>query len=98
MVLEIFLAAYREEVGVSHAEAMNKMVITDLSSTGLAASSYTTEDNSLLSLYKIISTYAESNGLSNNANILKLYGQKEHLQERIIWRHMLILIQEPIEH
>ena len=69
------LAAYREEVGVSHAEAMNKMVITDLSSTGLAASSYTTEDNSLLSLYKIISTYAESNGLSNNANILKLYGQ-----------------------
>ena len=70
------LAAYREEVGVSHAEAMNKMVITDLSSTGLAASSYTTEDNSLLSLYKIISTYAESNGLSNNTNILKLYGQE----------------------
>ena len=70
------LAAYREEVGVSHAEAMNKMVITDLSSTGLAASSYTTEDNSLLSLYKIISTHAESNGLSNNTNILKLYGQE----------------------
>lgn len=69
------LAAYREEVGVSHAEAMNKMVLTDLSSTGLAASSYTTEDNSLLSLYKIISTYAESNGLANNTNILKLYGQ-----------------------
>jgi len=72
------LAAYREEVGVSHAEAMNKMVITDLSSTGLAASSYTTEDNSLLSLYKIISTYAESNAVlsaGNNANILKLYGQ-----------------------
>tara|TARA_R100000773_G_scaffold42978_1_gene40818 strand:+ start:3678 stop:4883 length:1206 start_codon:yes stop_codon:yes gene_type:complete len=75
------LATYREEVGVSHAEAMNKMVITDLSSTGLAASSYTTEDNSLISLYKIVSTFAESNGLSNNANILKLYGQTRHTSD-----------------
>lgn len=72
------MATYREEVGVSHAEAMNKMVITDLSSTGLGASGYTTEGNSLISLYKVISTFAEMNAVSNHADKLELFGQIRH--------------------
>lgn len=69
------ISTYREEVGISHAEAMNKMVLTDLSSTGLGASGYTTEGNSLLSLYQIISTHAEMNAVSNLANPLTLFGE-----------------------
>jgi len=69
------ISTYREEVGISHAEAMNKMVLTDLSSTGLDASSYTTEGNSLTSLYSIISTHAEMNALSNYANKLTIFGE-----------------------
>ena len=69
------MSTYREEVGISHAEAMNKMVLTDLSSTGLDASSYTTEGNSLTSLYSIISTHAEMNALSNYANKLTIFGE-----------------------
>jgi hypothetical protein len=69
------MSTYREEVGISHAEAMNKMVLTDLTSSGLTASGYTTEGNSLTSLYQIISTYAELNGVSNLANPLTIFGQ-----------------------
>ncbi len=68
------MSTYREEVGISHAEAMNKMVLTDLSSTGLTASSYTTEGNSLTSLYQIISTFAELDGISNLANPTTIFG------------------------
>ena len=76
------MAAYREEVGVSHAESMNKMVITDL--TELDAAGYGTEGNSLLSLYKIVSTFAEMNALTaagRAASPLNLYGQTRHTSD-----------------
>ena len=72
------MAAYREEVGISHAESMNKMVLQDLTAvagTGIGSSTGT-EDNALTSLYKIVSTYAEMNAVAAAAtNKLKIYGQ-----------------------
>jgi len=60
------MSTYREEVGISHAEAMNKMVLTDLTANGLNAPAasgkdYDNPERSLLSLYKIVTTYAEIN-------------------------------------
>tara|TARA_R110001599_G_scaffold282_4_gene1151 strand:- start:10819 stop:12054 length:1236 start_codon:yes stop_codon:yes gene_type:complete len=75
------ISTYREEVGITHAEAMNSMVLTDLSTGGLDAPAasgkdYDNPERSLTSLYKIISTHAEMNALSNldgNAK-LNLFG------------------------
>jgi hypothetical protein len=58
------ISTYREEVGISHAEAMNKMVLTDLTANGLNAPAgsgkdYDNPERSLLSLYKIVTTFAE---------------------------------------
>ena len=62
------LSTYREEVGISHAESMNRMVLTDLTANGLNAPAGSGNDydndnpeRSLLSLYKIVTTYAEIN-------------------------------------
>jgi len=74
------MAAYREEVGVSHAESMNKMVLQDLTSvagTGIDAHA-TKADNALTSLYRIVSTYAEMNALGTLTNKLKIFGQERH--------------------
>jgi hypothetical protein len=69
---------YREEVGITHAEVMNKMVLLDLSSTagqGLAASGFTQAERelNLTSLYQIISTETEitASGITDG---LKLFG------------------------
>ena len=64
------ISTYREEVGISHAEAMNSMVLTDLSTAGLDAPSgsgkdYDNPERSLTSLYKIISNHAEMNAMGN---------------------------------
>ena len=71
------IANYREEVGVSHAESMNKMVLQDLTAvagTGIDAHA-TKADNSLMSLYKIVATHAETNALSTYVtNKNNLYG------------------------
>jgi len=69
---------YREEVGITHAEVMNKMVLLDLTSTageGLAASGFTEaeRERNLTSLYQIVSNYAELNA-SSVANGLDLFG------------------------
>ena len=58
------LSTYREEVGISHAESMNRMVLTDLTANGLNApagsgNDYDNPERSLLSLYKIVTTFAE---------------------------------------
>ena len=69
---------YREEVGITHAEVMNAMVLQDLTTTagvGLDHASLTTPDQMLTSLYKIIATHAETNAMSNYANKNELYGQ-----------------------
>jgi len=84
---------YREEVGISHAESMNKMVLTDLHSTdGLADSTYRGLSTGnplqgLTSLYQIISNFDELNGLFTNS--LNLYGSTrastgaEHLESLV---------------
>lgn len=62
------IATYREEVGVSHAEAMNKMILQDLTTTagtGIGASAHTNELNNLETLYRIVATYAETNAIDN---------------------------------
>lgn len=72
------IANYREEVGITHAEVMNAMVLQDLTTTagkGLDHSGLGSPDVLLTSLYKIIATYAETNGMSNYANKNELYGQ-----------------------
>ena len=75
---------YREEVGITHAEVMNKMVLMDLTTTagtgidtsGAGASPQTDfPDRMLTSLYKIVANFAETNALSNYANKNELYGQ-----------------------
>ena len=58
------ISTYREEVGISHAESMNRMVLTDLTANGLNAphgsgNDYDNPERSLLSLYKIVTTFAE---------------------------------------
>ncbi|MAL11767.1 MAG: hypothetical protein CMF74_19145 [Maricaulis sp.] len=71
------IATYREEVGVSHAESMNKMILQDLTAvagTGIDAHA-TKADNSLMSLFKIVATHAETNALSTyTTNKNNLYG------------------------
>ena len=72
------ISNYREEVGITHAEVMNAMVLQDLTTTagkGLGDSNLNNPDQMLTSLYKMVSTYAESNAVSNYANKLELYGQ-----------------------
>ena len=67
---------YREEVGLSHAESMNKQILLDLHTTdGLDDSNQPTNavDRQLTSLYRIVSTFAEQNALSL-ANAVKIYG------------------------
>ena len=69
---------YREEVGITHAEVMNSMVLQDLTTTagvGLDHSGLGQPDQMLTSLYKIIATFAETNAMSNYANKNELYGQ-----------------------
>jgi len=71
------IASYREEVGVSHAEAMNKMILQDLTNvagTGIDAHA-DKADRSLMSLYKIVATYVETNALGTYVtNKNNLYG------------------------
>jgi len=71
------IATYREEVGVSHAESMNKMILQDLTNvagTGIDAHA-TKADNSLMSLFKIVATHAETNALGTyTTNKNNLYG------------------------
>ena len=70
------MAAYREEVGVSHAESMNKMILQDLTAvagTGIDAHA-TKADNSLMTLYKIVATHAETNALGTLTSKNELYG------------------------
>ena len=72
------IANYREEVGITHAEVMNAMVLQDLTTTagkGLDHSGFSGADDILTPLYKIIATYAETNAMSNYANKNDLYGQ-----------------------
>ena len=74
---------YREEVGISHAEVMNKMVLLDLTATageGLRASGFTEaeREQNLTSLYHIISNFAEITAAEAAspalANSLELFG------------------------
>ena len=63
------ISSYREEVGVSHAEAMNKMILQDLTTTagvGLGASGHSNELNNLESLYRIVATFVETDALSSD--------------------------------
>ena len=72
------IANYREEVGITHAEVMNAMVLQDLTTTagvGLDHSGFSGADTILTPLYKIIATHAETNAMSNYANKNDLYGQ-----------------------
>ena len=74
------IATYREEVGVSHAESMNKMVLQDLTAvagTGIDAHA-TKADNSLMTLYKIVATHAETNALGTLTSKNELYGTARH--------------------
>jgi len=59
------IANYREEVGVSHAESMNKMILQDLTTVaGVGIDAHATKaDNSLMTLYKIVATFAETDAL-----------------------------------
>lgn len=72
------IANYREEVGITHAEVMNAMVLQDLTTTagvGLDHSGFSGADDILTPLYKIIATHAETDAMSNYANKNDLYGQ-----------------------
>lgn len=74
------IANYREEVGISHAESMNKMILQDLTGvagTGIDAHA-TKADNSLMTLYKIIATFAETDALGTLTSKNDLYGQVRH--------------------
>ena len=54
------MAAYREEVGVTHAEMMNHMLLTPLESHSSGTNTLVTGiDNNLTSLYKVVSNKAE---------------------------------------
>tara|TARA_R100001594_G_C4046773_1_gene264255 strand:- start:1327 stop:2640 length:1314 start_codon:yes stop_codon:yes gene_type:complete len=55
------MAAYREEIGVTHAEAMNHMLLQPLEAmvTGSNPATVTGADNNITSLYKIVSSKAE---------------------------------------
>ena len=75
------IANYREEVGITHAEVMNAMVLQDLTTTagkGLDHSGFSGVDEILTPLYKIIATFAETDAMSNYANKNELYGQTRH--------------------
>jgi len=71
------ISTYREEVGISHAEAMNGMILQDLTAVaGVGINAHATKaDSALTSLYKIISTHAEMNALGTLTNKLKIFGQ-----------------------
>ena len=74
------IANYREEVGISHAESMNKMILQDLTTvagTGIDAHA-TKADNSLMTLYKIIATFAETDALGTLTSKNDLFGQVRH--------------------
>ena len=70
------ISTYREEVGISHAEAMNGMILQDLTAVaGVGINAHATKaDSALTSLYKIISTYDEMNALNTLTNKLKIFG------------------------
>ena len=54
------MAAYREEVGVTHAEMMNHMLLTPLESLSASSNTMVTGvENNITSLYKIVSSKAE---------------------------------------
>tara|TARA_Y100000004_G_scaffold197423_1_gene272142 strand:- start:146 stop:1465 length:1320 start_codon:yes stop_codon:yes gene_type:complete len=54
------MAAYREEVGVTHAEMMNHMLLTPLESMSSGSNTMVTGiENNITSLYKIVSNEAE---------------------------------------
>ena len=54
------MAAYREEVGVTHAEMMNHMLLTPLESHSSGSNTIVTGiDNNITSLYKMVSSKAE---------------------------------------
>ena len=74
---------YREEVGITHAEVMNKMVLLDLTSTageGLRASGFSEAEReaNLTSLYHIVSNFAEITAAEAAspalANSLEIFG------------------------
>jgi len=72
------ISNYREEVGITHAEVMNAMVLqdlTDVAGKGLDHSGFSGADDILTPLYKIIATHAETNAMGNYANKNDLYGQ-----------------------
>ena len=78
------MAAYREEVGVTHAEAMNHMLLMPLESMENADAPITGVQNNISSLYKIVSSSAElaaadagvifgSSNVYSHANFLGVY-------------------------
>tara|TARA_R100000315_G_scaffold62510_1_gene44670 strand:+ start:10057 stop:11361 length:1305 start_codon:yes stop_codon:yes gene_type:complete len=79
------MSAYREEIGVSHAEAMNHMLLMPLESHIDSGSSVSGIGNNITSLYKIVSSYAEVDAMdggvlmagtqTGNATLVTLYGQ-----------------------
>tara|TARA_R100000329_G_scaffold144660_1_gene129600 strand:+ start:728 stop:2023 length:1296 start_codon:yes stop_codon:yes gene_type:complete len=78
------MAAYREEVGVSHAEVMNHMALMPLESHLSGGSSISGIGNNLTSLYKVVSSYAEIDAMDGgviltgtqtaNAQLINMYG------------------------
>jgi hypothetical protein len=82
------MSAYREEIGVSHAEAMNHMLLMPLESHITSGSSISGIGNNLTSLYKIVSSYEEVDALDGgviiagaqtaNATLVTLYGKTRH--------------------
>mgnify|MGYP003119957346 FL=1 len=78
------MAAYREEIGVSHAEVMNHMALMPLESHLSGGSSISGIGNNLTSLYKVVSSYAEIDAMdggviltgtqTGNAQLINLYG------------------------
>ncbi len=82
------MSAYREEIGVSHAEAMNHMLLMPLESMLDGSSSVDGIENNITSLYKIVSSYAEVDAMdatslmagtqTANAELVTLYGKTRH--------------------
>ncbi len=65
------MAAYREEVGVSHAEVMNHMALMPLESHLSGGSSISGIGNNLTSLYKVVSSYAEIDAMDGGVTTLR---------------------------
>ena len=74
------IANYREEVGITHAEVMNRQILLDLTTNqdGLRHTSLSDaeRDRNLTSLYKIVSTFDEldNSGSELFTNSLDIYG------------------------